>query len=979
MNTLDFLRAVWPANGIYAIAIPFKTAEMKTSVYMHKVFDDIEAAADFAQKCRLDKDVFFGVHTLKEPKVWNPSKVDRKTGELGAFEVRVQSNMDAARCFFFDLDVGTKAGKYPTQAAAVSDLIRFCNETKLPKPLLTSSGGGVHVYWLLTDPLPSVEWKQHANRLKYLAKHHGLLADPARTTDTASVLRVAGTLNLKDRSNPRKVKVLVDSPATPNTQFLKRMGDAITRAGLTIRDAPTLPPDVSSPFGSNLAEPVEFDGPPVGFGALITACEQVRRYLRAKGDVSEPEWYHMLNLVRFCDDGHAVAHKISAPHPDYVQDDTDAKLQQLEDKGIKPTSCYKLAEVGGDEGCAKCPFAGKVKTPLVAARFKETAKPPIVQHVVGTTTTTLTVPDAPFPYKRLKDGRIVRVSTNKDGDEINLEILSHDLHPLRRVRNTQERLEQHMWRTTLPRQGAHDFALDADALYDRKKFVTSMSNEGVYPDPANLEHLQAFMVAYISKLQQEADAEAQCNHLGWLDEGQTQFIMPDKILLPDGTAKPAMLSLGAERATAHVHRKGTLERQVDLLGFYNDPAYAANQFFIMASLGAPLFFATGQHGVILNASGDPGASKSTSLYAGASMWGDPALYPINGTNGGATTRARNERITTLANLPIMVDEITHLASKDATDMAMGITQPGHRIRLDNRGVERASNGGYKATIMLCTANSSLHTLLSADNAAGTAGSMRVFEMVFKKLGVHTKVEADAFLNELKQNYGHIGDAFMAHFVQHRDAIVARVQAEMARLDIECVIQPGERFWSAAMAAALVAGQVAFEIGLLPYNVALVRDWLVRKQMAHMRGIVNESYVTPLGQLMDYLETINAKMIILGPQFQNNEFANIVQHPVGELLAHYDQPDRQMFVLRKGFMDYCRKTGANHLRIWQELSEQGVVTNARIRKTLGAGTEHAKGQTYCFQINMSHPDVAGKEPELAVKVETKLRVVEGGKA
>lgn len=978
MNTVEFLRSLWPAEGVYAIATPFTPPGETKPIYAHKTFASIEDAAAFVAKQRLSKDIFFAVHTLKEPKVWNPAKVDRRTGELGAFEVRVQSNMAAARCFFFDLDVGDKADKYPTQAAAVSDLIRFCKETGLPKPTLTSSGGGVHVYWTLTEEIASDDWRQHAAKLRAIARHHGLLADPSRTTDTASVLRVAGTFNLKDRNNPRKVRVLIEGKTTPTGVFLKKLQDEVTSSGLTVRDLPTAHVQDASGLGSNL-DGDDFDGPQVGMKALITTCNQVRDYLRAKGNVSEPFWYHMLNLVRFTEDGSKNAHKVSAGHPGYNFDDTEKKIAQLQGKNVKPTTCYKLAEVNGDRPCEGCAFAGRVKNPLMAARFKDPAPRPIVQKVVGAHTLTTTVPDAPAPFERLKDGRIARIATNKEGDEIHMVILGHDLYPLRRVRNGERKSEQQIWRTDLPRQGAHEFMLDADALYDRRKFVAAVSNEGLYPEPANVEHLQGYMVAYISKLQQEADAEAQCNHLGWLDEDKTQWIMPDKILMPDGSAKPAMLSEQAEASTETIHKKGTLERQVELLRFYNDPGYVASQFFVMASLGAPLFFATGQHGVVLNATGETGASKSTTLYTGASLWGVPNLYAINGTNSGATTRARNERVSVLANLPVMVDEITNLPSKEAVDLAMGVTQPGHRIRLDNKGVERKKKGGYKATIMLTTANSSLHNLLSQDNASGTAGSMRVFEVFFKKLGLHAKPDADRYLAELQENYGHVGDAFMAYIVTHRDAVVERVRTEMARIDTECRIEGGERFWSATMAAALVAGRIAFELGLLPYDVELVRHWLVKKQLAYMRNTVVDNYVTPLGQIMDYLETINSKMVILGAPFQNNDIPNVLQKPHGELLAHFDTGSKTMWVLKKGFRDYCAKSGANSHKIMLDLTEQGVISNPSIKKVLGSGTEYAKGQTWCFILDMSHADVADKHALIPAKKEAPgLRVVEGGK-
>jgi hypothetical protein len=969
MNPQTFLSAIWPDNGLFALATLFKIPGTNTVTYTHKVFETVAAAAAFVKKEAPRNDIYFAVHSLKEARVWNPEKVDRKTGELGAYEVRTHQNMQEAKAFFFDLDVGeskpNRAPKYATQQDALADLIRFCKETQLPRPLVTSSGGGLHVYWLLSSSIPSPEWKQHAAKLRQLAAHHALRVDPARTTDVASVLRVAGTFNFKDKANPRPVVVLASGSPTPVGEFLKRVTDALTRAGVTPKAMVEFPAEAQnlSILGTNIVDDVV--GPPVSMKALVTACAQMRRLVGLKGDVSEPEWYHSINLARFLEDGDKWVHRISSGHPDYNAGATDEKIANLRAKGIKPTSCAKLAEVSGDHLCEGCAFAGRVKSPIVAAKFKDPAPQPVVQQMVGTVVHTTDVPDPPFPFQRMKGGAISVTAKNSEGDEINTVIYDHDIYPVRRLVNDASETEQQMWRVVLPRSGAKDFTIDADALYDRRKFVTAVSNHGIYPKHGNLQLLQEYMTAYINELQRLTDAEAQCNHLGWNDD-RSQFIMPDKILCKDGVAKPAMLSLGASRATSNIRKKGTLQRQVELLNFYNHPAYLPNQFYILAGLAAPIFYATGHHGVIVNVTGVAGASKSSSLYTAASFWGDPVLYPINGTNNGATVRGRNERVTTLANLPICVDEITNLPAKDAVDLAMSITQPGHRIRLDTAGVERASSGGYKATMMLTNANNSLHSLLSLDNAAGTAGSMRVVEITFTPCDVHKKHEADDYLYDLKENYGHIGEQFIAYVIQNEAAVAARVREVMREIDITSGIQGAERFWSASIAAVVVAAEVAHSLGLCPFDAKSVRDWALRVQIPSMRGTVVSEYDTPLGTLANYLEKINGDLLVLGkPTGGNISYA--IRAPRGQMLGHYDMHERVMWVLKKPFKEYCATMGSSAAKILQELSypktdvngkQSRIILNPHVKKVLGSGTDHAKAQAWCFSVNMDHPDVTG---------------------
>jgi predicted nucleic acid-binding Zn-ribbon protein len=959
MTPLEFLTAVWPSDGFYAIATPFVPQGSQKTIYTHKVSGTIAQAAAFVEEQRSNKNIFFCVHSLKERSVFDPTKMNYKTGKLGAFAVRLQRNMLSAKAFFFDLDVGESEKKYGSQAEALASLKAFCASTHLPRPMIVSSGGGLHVYWLLDASLPSEVWRAHASKLRQLAKHYGLLADPARTTDTASVLRVVGTSNLKGGGN-RPVRLLLAGATTSVEEFVQRVDAAIIEAGMQAKPVSFAH---ESLLEGNLNKPMDF-GPPPSLRAVAGACSQVQWLLINRAVLDEPQWYTSLNIVRHCENGINLVHKVSADHPGYDHDQTDKKVEQLIAKGIRAATCSKLAEVCGDEACETCPFHGKIISPLNAAKYMDEAPPPVVLQVINSVHVQLPIPDPPFPYKRTKSG-ISMQSTNKDDEETHQIILAHDLYPIRRVVDHGRETEQQLWRVVLPRQGEADFALDADALYDRKKFVVALANRGVYPKSDDVPLVQNYMIAYINKLQAEHNAEAQHDHLGWSDDYKT-FVLATTELRDDGTSRAVSLSVRASRASEFIRKRGTLERQVELMQFYNHKAYLPNQFALLAMLGAPIFYATGHHGVVLNMSGPPGASKSTTLYAGGGFYGEPELYAINGTKKGMSELARNARVETLANLPICVDEITKMPAAEAVDLVMGITQPTSRKVLDRTGVERASIGGYKATIATCTANNSLHGLLSTDNATGTAGSMRVFEMVMVKHLVHTKLQADDFWHELKQNFGHIGEAFLTYVIQHREEIEQRVRAVVREIDAAASIDSGERFHSAVAAAAIVAGEIAYKIGLLPYDVAAIRHWVIYTQIPYMRGVVSEEYDSPIGTLADYLETIHSN-ILISRRNANGNLGNMPQAPRGEMLAHLEQADNIMWVLKKGFKDYCVRIGANSISILDELSRPAPIADGSLRKIviykhqrrmLGQGTELGKSQSWCFGIDMTHPEVTG---------------------
>jgi len=979
MTSADFLSHIWPTRGHYVIATPFTIPGTKITTYAQKVFDSIEDAAEYVSQIADTKDVFYGVHSLKQPKVWNPDKTNPRTGELGKYEVRVQTNMLAAKAFFFDLDVKPDDPRhYGSRDEAVTSLRSFCQSTGLPKPLITSSGGGLHVYWVLTDDIDTSDWLVEAAKLKAIASHFDLRFDPARTTDTASVLRVAGTFNHKT-STPRPVKVLSSPAPLEPAAFGALLDQIIDDHEISLVTTRLRPPvDLGKEFGfeNNLVN--EFTGPPVTMRAMISACAQVRRLATLKGNVAEPEWYHSLNLVRFAANGRAAAHKISSGHPSYDYDQTEDKLHQLESQSLGPTTCAKLAEVSeGGDLCAGCAFKDKVKSPVVAARYRDKAEAPTVAVAVGDEMIERKIPDAPQPYLRLKTGGVVRVSRDEEGVETQDTVLEVDLYPISRIVNVTEEREQQVWCAVLPRVGATEFTVDGSALYDMRTLTGVLANAGVYPHPANVKRLQDYMVAYIKELQKLADAEAQCDHLGWTADFQ-QFILPEGIIQSDGSRKPVTLSRNARGTGDTVGRAGNAGQQAQLLKFYGHDGYVVNQFFVAASLAAPLFYATGQHGVVVNASGDAGASKSTTLYTAAALWGNPEQFTLNGTNQGATALARQQRMTTLANLPLCVDEITHMNPTHAADMVMGITQPTQRIWLSKERQERkGTSNGYKSTIMLSTANSSLHGLLSTDNPAGTAGSMRVFEIAFPQTTIHKKYEADEYLRALKQNYGHVGPAFIEHVIKNRAAIEARIHDKMKYVDERADIRTGERFWSATAAATLVATELANELGLLDFNIATMEAWFFDRQIPLMRGVVRDEYANPVAVLTDFIERYNSRIAVTEDMQQSGkQVPYLSREPRGDMLAHYHKPDGVMHINRSAFKNYCAQIGANVIRVLDELNrpsldsrgqEHRVVANPRIKKVLGKGTILAKVQSWCITVNMRHPEIAGA---------TELEVVTG---
>jgi hypothetical protein len=122
--------------------------------------------------------------------------------EFASPDSRTTSNALGAWAFIVDIDVGSDKAPtgrgYATIDDALAALRDFCLKAGLPEPThLVNSGAGLHAYWCFDAFLERALWLTYAVKLKALMKACGLLADPSRTSDIASVLRPPGTTNRK--------------------------------------------------------------------------------------------------------------------------------------------------------------------------------------------------------------------------------------------------------------------------------------------------------------------------------------------------------------------------------------------------------------------------------------------------------------------------------------------------------------------------------------------------------------------------------------------------------------------------------------------------------------------------------------------------------------------------------------------------------------------------------------------------------------
>lgn len=151
---------------------------------------------------------------------------------------RKQVNAASVKAFWADIDAGKPTSTYKDMREALAALVAFASATGLRPTYIVSSGRGLHVYWCLTRPIAADKWRGVAAYFHRLCKEQGLDVDPDRAEDTASVLRVPGSLH---QGSGNVVSILKNTGVfyDPKEFFKGVLGTLKNTAPIAVAPAPT--------------------------------------------------------------------------------------------------------------------------------------------------------------------------------------------------------------------------------------------------------------------------------------------------------------------------------------------------------------------------------------------------------------------------------------------------------------------------------------------------------------------------------------------------------------------------------------------------------------------------------------------------------------------------------------------------------------------------------------------------------------------
>jgi len=947
MDTMTFLQSVLGTAGSYCVLAISENRRIQ------KFYDTIEqlehAAMNFDEN---GFDAYFALGTFEE---------------AGSREA---DNVKQMRAFFMDLDCGVnlKTGKpkeFPDQYAAIVALKTFVKANGLPRPFLVSSGYGVHVYWPLTAPVDFMTWLPVAEKLKALAKAQGFKADETVTADAARVLRVPGTHNHKGGASkpvtffgtaePAPVEffafaALLQSVAgsLPTNMPARRYSPAVTNNAMM--DALIGKREAS--FKNIMQKTIAGKG-----------CAQLAHCIENRAELSEPMWRAALSIAKHCTDMPKAVRAVSMGHPDY---DEDAAMQKA---GLikGPYLCARFEEYNPG-GCQGCPNWNKIKSPVVLGQQFTEASPQDNTIVVDNPEKpnepprVYEIPEYPSPYFRGKDGGVFVRVTDDDGEITERIIWHHDLYVVRRL-NDPEQGEIVEMRHHLPRDGVRSFVVPLYVVTSKEEFRKVLATNGVIAINKEVDAIMSFTQSMVKNLQITTQADDAHRQFGWLPDFKG-FVLGDKVIYEDRVEFNAP-SAATRGMLEFFEPAGTLDGWRDAVNFYNRPGFELHQFITCVGFGSVLMKFLPINAALLHIwSKDSGFGKTHAQYAALSIWGDPGRLLLQERD---THNSRMNRADVMHSLPVCMDEITNIKPQDASDMIYQITGGQQRNRLASTGNTERYRGDPWNLLFISSANCSLIDKVSMAKAMPKAEAQRVLEIETSKLFNEKadKRQTDAFSTNIQTNYGHAGTLFVQYVMANLAETKLLLETLQRKIDVSADLGPENRFWSAAVATSLAAAVICKHLGLLEYDIPVLRDYIIKNILKANKTTSSDMSLDPMDLVTAYTyenlgRILQIKSTIDGRSKKNgNGIDDLVvpdqQPKTADIIGRYETDLNVLFLLPTPFKAWLAEQQVNYNSVLAELKAKYSVKKSKIRLTKGTKMRMNVVDTIEIPIVLDEPD------------------------
>ena len=879
---------------------------------------------------------------------------------------RKQTNVAAVRSLWADIDAGP--GKpYPDAMAAARAVVAACVAAKLPVPLFVCSGRGLHIYWPLATDLPPSDWLSYAKGLRTVLQRAGLHFDPARSCDSASLLRPPGTHHRKE-TTPLPVVMGNTVPRYDLTLFAHVLEAQYVDIGFRacpdhlIRRAPE---HIAAGISSVSSEPI------ITYSNQIAEqCGQVHRLRETRGNIAEPFWYACLGVLAFAADGDRYAHEWSSGYPRYSADETNKKLDQAR-RLTGATTCAHFAGVE-PATCEACPHWQKIKSPISLGIRRDQPENQIQGDSLQQATTSISLPRLPRSFSWGQNNELL-FTTESNHQPIEHLISTYPIYICDANEDETSRDHSLTFQAWLPAKGWFIATVSQKTLM-QPGGINELDRFGINIHDG--ERFKKYIRDALDMYYHEGRLKIRYEQYGWKNN-ETTFLFGRKLYTKDDEFEV----IGSDE----------LEVRNQFLGpgcnapKHNPDAYglerwcnAANALFakncepqavaLLCSAGSPMmrFQATEEGGAILSLlNHESSTGKTTGLIGAYSFWGDKKGLSLIVDDNRVTKWLT---IAALGNLPVCHDELQMRDPNTLRDFVITFTNGRDKMRGTREGTIRHSKNDWQ-TILISASNTSLVDMLGGITAVN-APAFRVLELPCD-IPPELKHEwGDRLKKELQLNAGYAGEVYSRFLVANVPFIRKGVEDAAAMLWERTKLQPAYRFWIRAAACMVVAGVCLRRLELLDFSLDYIIDWLV-KFMVKSGGKQSKMYVVKdwvAESVSDFCLAENQNFVVLPHLWIKGEpRIRAFKEPRGQISGSYLAEERQLQISVRALRLFAVKHEIPYRKWLELLQERGIATEITY-KSLTSGTDIPCPVGPMVTIDMTHEALAGANKNISVDPE-----------
>jgi hypothetical protein len=932
-------------DGVICLFVARRSDGRKGQLFYTSTSDAADAAT---RQDALGYDVYHAVATFKDD---SSRRVD---------------NVKEIKSLFLDLDCG--AGKpFKDQREAIQALKEFCKRNTLPKPFLVNSGGGVHVYWFLSEAASYEEWYPVAERLKHLCLRDGLSIDPAVTSDAARVLRPPETRNFKFNP-PLPVKSFVEAAEIDRVNldvFDALLGDVPVPKRIPVLQQGAAPP--MSPMMQTLMGNKESV-----FKRILmktqqgVGCAQLAHIVKNQGTMAEPLWRAGLSIAKFCTDSAKAIHAISNKYPGYSAEETEYKTSLI--KG--PYTCTKFDEFNPDV-CIHCPNWNKIKSPIVLGQQLKEAEvaddgtykiePPKQveddnddedEDEDVTAAMPPAIPKYPFPYLRGVNGGVYLRTKNKEGEQEDICLYHNDLYVVKRIRDP-EVGDSVVMRVHLPMDGVREFTMPMTAVTSRDEFRKTLAMQGVAV--SKMDDLMVYTMKWVNELQAVSKADNAHTQFGWTDQKCREFVLGDKRIFADRTEfnPPTQHTMGLFPALTP---KGSLEEWKTAMEFWSDPKFVLQQYAVGIGFGSALMeMANVNCAAIHFFNKESGVGKTAILNAILSVWGHPESLRLQERD---TYNHKMHRGEIYHNLPWCIDEITNTPPHEASNMLYQFTGGQQRGRMSASANHERHRGRPWRLLAATTGNTSIIERVQLAKEMPKAEAQRILECSVPRIFNESddKSLTDAFDYRINNNYGHAGPLFVQYVMSNVDMVRKLCSDVQKKVDAAAGLKSENRFWSAQVTYTIAGLIIAKRVGLVNYDMNAVFRWAIEVLLFRNKGsiadldgsvqdIMNDFFAEHINNILQIKSTMHASK-------NGNGLDDLVlpdEAARGRLVARYETDTKLFYVKTKALREWCGELQHNYSHLVEQIVKHCEGKKLKSRLTKGTRLQLPPADVICMRF------------------------------